>query len=217
MAKRQVRIRHSKRYTASEFRPYVTALGQFALAWNDLQESLGALFWTLMSPRPVEGAFVHHEPLFVWHAIRSDRSQREMLKAAVNHLTIDWQRPLLVAETNWIVDRANELENWRNDAIHSPLFFAEGLGAILGSGVRPASWQFNPRALGLAKRDDLLAEFRFCRDMAITLADYTHLIDLALINFPKRSWPGRPELPNRKPRKSYSKSATPNYTTKTTG
>jgi hypothetical protein len=63
----------------------------------------------------------------------------KMLKAAVNHLTTDWQRPFLVEETNWILDRVNELENSRNDAIHSPLFFAEGLGAILGSGVRPAS------------------------------------------------------------------------------
>src|SRR5271166_6322302 len=122
MAKRQ-RVRpHAKRYTAPEFRPYVTALGQFALAWNDLQESLGALFWTIMSPRPVEGAFVHSEALHVWHAIKSDRSQREMLKTAINHLTIDWQRPKLVGETNWLVDRANELANWRNDAIHSPLF-----------------------------------------------------------------------------------------------
>jgi hypothetical protein len=127
MAKRQVRIRHSKRYTASEFRPYVTALGQFALAWSDMQESLGALFWTLMSPHSVEGAVAHHEPLFVWYAIRSDRSQRDMLKAAVNHLTIDWQRTLLVAETNWIIDRANELEDRRNDAIHSPLVFAKDL------------------------------------------------------------------------------------------
>ena len=36
--KRQVRARDVKRYTGLEFRPYVTALGQFALAWNDLQE-----------------------------------------------------------------------------------------------------------------------------------------------------------------------------------
>jgi hypothetical protein len=210
MPKHQVRVRHGKRYTAPEFRPYVTALGQLSLAWNDLQESLGALFWTMMSPRPLVGAFVHREPLFVWYAIRSDRSQREMLKAAVNHLTIDWERPLLVVETNWIIDRANELENWRNDAIHSPLFFAEGLGAIsdksgiksYANGIKPAYWQFNPRAINLAKRDDLLAEFRFCRDTAITLADYAHLIDLALINYPTRSWPERPKLPNRKPRKT---------------
>jgi hypothetical protein len=202
MAKRQVRVRHGKRYTAPEFRPYVIALGQLSLAWNDLQESLGALFWTIMSPRPFEGMFVHREPLFVWHAIKSDRSQRNMLQAAVNNLTIDWERPLLVREINWLIDRANSLEDLRNDAIHSPLLFATGLGAITKSGIRPADYQFNPRAIKLAKRDDLLAEFRFCRDTAITLADYAHLIDLALINSPTCSWPERPELPNRKPRKT---------------
>jgi hypothetical protein len=202
MAKRQVRVRHAKRYTAPEFRPYVIALGQLSLAWNDLQESLGALFWTIMSPRPLEGAFVHREPLFVWHAIKSDRSQRKMLQAAINNMTMDWGRPLLVTETNWIIDRANALEDSRNDAIHSPLFLAVGLGAIKQGGVRPADWQFNPRAIKLAKRDDLLAEFRYCRDTAITLADYAHLIDLALINYPTRSWPERPELPNRRPRKN---------------
>ena len=85
----------------------------------------------------------------------------------------------------------------------------------MGSDVRPAYGQFNPRAIKLAKRDDLLADFRFCRDIAIALADYTHLIDIALINYPKRSWPERPELPKPKPRKSDPKSATPTSHPKT--
>ena len=198
--KRQVRARDVKRYTGLEFRPYVTALGQFALAWNDLQETLGSLFWTLMSPRPVEGAFFYHESLFVWNAVKSDRIQREMLKAAVNHLITDWERPKLVGEANWLIDRANELADWRNDAIHFPLIvLAKELGAVSGRNVRPANYQFNPRAISLTKREDLLAEFRFCRDYAITLADYAHLIDLALINSQiGRQWPERPQLPKRK-------------------
>jgi hypothetical protein len=98
-----------------------------------------------MSPRPVEGAFIYHESLFVWNAVKSDRTQREMLKAAVNHLITDWERPELIEEANWLIDRANALADWRNDAIHSPLIiFAEGLGAVGERDVRPASYQFNP-------------------------------------------------------------------------
>jgi hypothetical protein len=208
LPKRQVRFRDLKRYTGSAFRPYVTALGQFALAWNDLQESLGALFWTLRSPRPVAGAFIYHESLFVWNGVKSDRTQREMLRAAVNHLITDWERPELVNDVNWLLDKADCLANWRNDAIHSPLIiFTKGLGAVGERDVRPASYQFNPRAISLTERADLLAEFRFCRDYAITLADYAHLIDLALINLPiERPWPSRPQLPTRKASK-VSKSA----------
>jgi hypothetical protein len=200
MAKPSIRKRVGKRYTAPEFRPYVTALGQLSLAWNDLQECFGALFWTLMSPPPLETAFAHREALFVWYSIKSDRSQREMLKAAANNLTIDWHQPALVDEINWTINKADRLEDWRNDAVHSPLFLnrAEGLARGIPRGIRPASWQFNPRAIKLEKRQDLLNEFKFCRDFAIALADYTHLIDIALIN-PHRPWPDRPILPNRRP------------------
>jgi hypothetical protein len=129
MAKPSIRKRVGKRYTAPEFRPYVTALGQLSLAWNDLQECFGALFWTLMSPPPLT-AFAHREALFVWYSIKSDRSQREMLKAAANNLTIDWRQPALVDEINWTINKADRLEDWRNDAVHSPLFLnrAEGPG-----------------------------------------------------------------------------------------
>jgi hypothetical protein len=73
--------------------------------------------------------------------------------------------------------------------------------ALSGSGVRPARWQLIP-APKLAERDDLLAEFRFYRDTAITLANHAHLIDPAHINFPTRSWPEIPELPKRKSKKT---------------
>lgn len=52
MTKALKRSRHSQRYTAREFRPYVAALGQFALTWNDLQESLAGLFGRGLHGRP---------------------------------------------------------------------------------------------------------------------------------------------------------------------
>lgn len=200
MTRSSKRTRLSQRYTAREFRPYVTALGQLALAWNDLQESLAGLFWTAMlSGPPQAGDFVDYRPLRIWHAIRSDRSQKDMLRAILVHYRVDWKRPTFIDDVKWLLGAAEGLENARNDAIHSPLFFVErSLYGIshLGKKVAPADWLFNPRAVSLAKRADLLAEFRYCRDTAITLSDYAREMDSALLH-PRRPWPGRPRLPNR--------------------
>jgi len=196
----------SQRYTSSEFRPYVTALGQLALAWNDLQESLAALFWTLMNPPPMEGSFVNYTPLHVWASIKSDRTQRDMLKAISQHPPSFWNRSEIKTDVGWLVDRASELEILRNDAVHSPLFSASKYlygGFVLNTGekIAPAYWLFNPRAVNLSKRANLLIEFRYCRDCAIRLADYAQLMDGALANA-RRAWPNRPSLPNRQGKKS---------------
>ena len=193
----------SQRYTSPEFKPYVTALGQLALAWNDLQESLKALFWTLMNPRPQAGDSVTHTPLWVWSSIKSDRSQREMLKAAINHPQTQWDRNEIKDDVNWLIEKANSLEDSRNDAIHSPLFSVDK--SLYGTWPRsekvaPAWRLFNPRAAKLSQRTSLLGEFRYCRDTAITLAEYALHIDSALINPTRRAWPNRPSLPTRPPK-----------------
>jgi hypothetical protein len=195
------RMGASQRYTSPEFRPYVTALGQLALAWNDLQESLAALFWTLMNPSPMAGDIVNYTPLHVWASIKSDRTQRDMLKAISKHPPAFWNRSEIETEIGWLVDRASELENLRNDAIHSPLFSVSksmygGFDLNPREKVAPAYWLFNPRAVNLSKRENILIEFRYCRDYAITLADYAQLIDRSLINR-RGAWPNRPPLPNR--------------------
>jgi hypothetical protein len=201
MARPPKRRGASQRYTSPEFRPYVIALGQLALAWNDLQESLAALFWSLMNPPPMEGDTVNYTPLHVWASIKSDRTQREMLKAISKHPPTFWNRPEINTDVCWLVNRASELENLRNDAIHSPLFSVSksiygGFDLNPREKVAPAYWLFNPRAINLSKRENLLTEFRYCRDLAITLADYAQLIDRSLIN-QRGAWPNRPPLPNR--------------------
>jgi hypothetical protein len=191
--------RASQRYTAPEFKPYVTALGQLALAWNDLQESLADLFWTaMMNGPPVAGDVVNYAALWVWHSIRSDRSQREMLKAAINRSSVDWKRPKFQEDANWLLKKIVGLEDRRNDAIHSPLFLTTRSLWGVGLGpekIAPAVWLFNPRAIKLSERTQLLSEFRYCRDTSITLADYARAINGALIN-PRRPWPDKPSLPN---------------------
>jgi hypothetical protein len=197
----------SQRYTSPEFKPYALAVGQLNLAWNDLQESLAGLFWTTMlyAQPPRAGDVENYAPLWVWHAIKSDRSQREMLKAAIEHSPTDWGRPSFKKDGKWLADRAEELENDRNDAIHAPLFSVNrslyGLAAASVEKVAPAYWLFNPRARSLASKANLLDEFRYCRDYAITLSDYARSIDKALGN-PESPWPKKPQLPKRKQRKS---------------
>jgi hypothetical protein len=200
------RKRGSQRYAAPGFRSYVSALGQLALAWNDLQESLAALFLSLhLHGPPQAGDRVDYAPLWVWHSIRSDRTQKEMLRALIDHTTTDWGRPNFKADTKQLIVMATALEGARNDAIHSPLFstdkslYGSAYRAGANEKVAPAAWQFNPRAVSLAKRQNLLGEFRYCRDTAIALSDYARAIDVALMN-PARPWPDKPSLPTRSPK-----------------
>lgn len=205
-----IRKRHAKRYTARVFDPYTKAIGQLALAWNDLHESLAALFATIMLGRPpTEGEAVDFAPLFVWYSSKSDRAQREMLRGAIRYHQPSgglkpptvWAslRPILYEEVKWLLDRSDALEEDRNNAIHSPLFTTDGT-ALQGTGrqrVMPAFWQFHPRAMKLNKKEDLLIEFRLYRDIALSLADYAHLMDVSLTNPASRPWPDRPSLPTR--------------------
>ncbi len=197
----------SQRYTSAEFRPYTIALGRLALAWNDLQEHLADLFLTTMSEPPQEGDFINYAPLRVWHSLRADLSQREMLRAAIQYSSTNWGRPRFKEDGIWLVNKATDLSYIRNDAIHAPLFIKDkslwGMAAKHNETVAPASWLFNPRAAGLEaglikRNTNLLAEFAYCHNLAIVLADYADDITRALINR-QRSWPDRPRLPNRQP------------------
>jgi hypothetical protein len=197
----------SQRYTSKEFAPYATALGQVAMAWNDLQENLKGLFWTLsMNGPPQEGDSINYAPLFVWGSLQSDRQQRGLLKALVKHSSVDWGRPNLPDDAEWLIKEVDDVESARNDCVHSPLFATAH--SLFGSGakgpVAPSSWLWNSRALALIKRSEILGvlgEFRHTRDRAIALSDYVAEINSALVN-PQRAWPRRPRLPSRQAKRS---------------
>lgn len=175
-------------FSHSAFRPYVAALGQLALAWNELHEYMGLLFCTVMG-----GGFVN-QYLAIWHALKMDRAQRDVLWAAVQADTRGAVPVNYLEDIKWLRGQADRLEEARNNAIHSPL---------LGIRYGPKKVMIGPReSLGhmragkLAKNKNIIAEFRRCRDASLVLAKFVFDMDRALSMMDdKHPWPDRSRLP----------------------
>lgn len=190
---------HGQRFTEKKFLPYATAIGQVALAWNDLHEVLSELFCTLYG-----GSWIA-KPLAIWHSAKFDRPKRDMLRGMLVHWTNEekQRRPKAQADITWLLDRATELEEARNNAVHSPLLLIAGGGIVEAARARGLqvpdvishTLYNNPRALRMALKD-LLFEFRWCRAAVLVLRDYASRLDHALTH-DGAPWPGRPKLPNR--------------------
>jgi hypothetical protein len=173
------------RFTSPEYRPYATALGQIALAWNGLHERLAFFFCGLMGG----GNVAHYYA--VWYAVKNDRSQRDMLMAAakadVSGLSSYF--PTLIDDITWVWKKCNDVEDARNDALHSPLISLHGE-------VHPNSYMGHFRAGKLAKKGDLMAELRWCRVASTVLSDYVYELDRSTTDI-SRPWPDRPKWPTR--------------------
>jgi hypothetical protein len=175
--------------TSKTFYPYALAIGQVAIAWNELQEALGLLFCSIM------GGGAANQFLAIWQSLKADRAKRDLLLAAAKQF--DMRAPSstafgtkLLAEVKWICSEMDSLEDYRNNAVHSPLF-ASGTRT-----VGPTTGLGNVRALRLAAHDDVLREFRWCRDYAMLLTE--HVLALGLMfGDHGRAWPDRPKRPNR--------------------
>ena len=169
------------------FRPYVAALGQLALAWNGLHETLCLLFCTVMEAEAI------NQYAAIWHALKADRAQREMLAAATESTTRGALPLTFQADVKWLCGRVDALEDLRNDALHSPYWaFVRGFNDIV---VMPNINLGHVRAKKLLAKN-LLAEFRGCRDSAILLSRFAWQMDCALSDY-TQPWPDRPALPNR--------------------
>jgi hypothetical protein len=194
---------HRPNFTEPVFQSYVRATGQLLLAWNDLHEQLSILFVMGMG-----GGWVNR-PLAVWHGPTGqtrDKAKRDMLRAAMRDMPDDEKagRPKLVAEIEWILDAANKLEGFRDDAAHTPLryLFRGVVPDMKTAGTFPNTTFQNPRAIRIEQKGkDMVAEFRYARERCIVLRDYTIAIEAAWSN-KRLSWPDRPDLPERKPRRA---------------
>jgi hypothetical protein len=79
------RRRHA--VTSQVYKPYVMAIGQLALAWNELHESLALLFIELLASGRAYPA------TDIWNAATFDRPKRQLIKptstVGENRLGID--------------------------------------------------------------------------------------------------------------------------------
>jgi hypothetical protein len=200
------RRRHA--VTSQVYKPYVIAIGQLALAWNELHESLALLFIELLANGRAYPA------TDIWNAATFDRPKRQLIKSLLRTANLKYPaKPLLKTDLEWLLAQTDKVEDARNDAVHAPLTFtSEGAAlSILTSGgnkkvpvtitvnrVVPSTAFDNRRAMKLLNKD-LLTEFRWCRDMSLSLTEYVGEVYEAIAANPPGSdaWPTRPALPSR--------------------
>jgi hypothetical protein len=137
------------------------------------------------------GGFSNHH-LAIWHVLKSDRAQRDILLAAVSEMTPANLPEKVAEEAQWICKQTTALEEDRNNMLHSPIW-----GTPRGEGkisVQPVVGLGHKRAGNLLGKN-LLVEFRRCRDCAVKLRDYTTRLDFAYCR--GMPLPNRPQMPNR--------------------
>jgi hypothetical protein len=194
MAKRYKQKRYrGLQFASREFRPYATALGQLIFMWNDLHDQLASIYWTLRD--------YTDDAIVEWTSRKQDEQKRDLLRQWVNALppadsgtAVEMWNDVL-----WLLKTIDGLKDPRNDAAHAPvtieqesfLFRRDNFTAGVVSSI---AWG-NPRALNLIRKD-LLAEFRWLRNVATELRDYALNIERALSD-EQTPRPNRPELADR--------------------
>jgi hypothetical protein len=176
--------------TKAAFERYTLALGKVVHAWNYLHEKLGQLFVVLSgSDRNIA--------LAIWYSTINDRAQRLMLRAAVMASGVNrWPNPSAKDDTIWLLDRADELADQRNNAIHAPCSLYIGGAKDGGAEMGAAYFNGHPRARKL-KNKSLLIEFDWCERYAETLSKFTLEIETGLAFAERYPWPDKPCLPVR--------------------
>jgi hypothetical protein len=96
----------------AEMAKHAQALGNVSLSWTRLHEVMAMLFGLLLRPAPEERAYA------IWHSIKNDRAQRDMLQALAE--TVLPPNGEALKAIKWAIGSCVPLEDARNDALHSP-------------------------------------------------------------------------------------------------
>ncbi len=170
--------------------PYKLALGKVAHAWNHMQEQLGRLFCMVANLDDLMG-------MSIWHALKSDRSQRDILLSAAiaADRDPDWNKdfPKAKADIKWLLQKVNALTDGRNSAIHAPIFST----AVGEAEIRPFVFYGNPNAARLLGKD-ILAEFDWQERYFSAVRSHAAAMTNPLLarRFSEMwPWPDRPLLP----------------------
>jgi hypothetical protein len=184
------------------FEEYQLAVGKVAHAWNVLHESLGVLFVTVSAADMFRAWVEPRVALAIWYAAKSDRIQRDMLRAAVNANPGRWEKvPKALDDLKWLLDRCDELAERRNDAVHAPcsIYIGGNHPPEMGPAYFAAQ---NPRAKSLSTKNlmgkQLLVEFDWCERYAQTLCEFIRRLGNSIGNPNRYPWPDRPSKPTRK-------------------
>jgi hypothetical protein len=170
--------------TKAAFEAYTLALGKVAYAWNYLHERLGALFVAVSgTDRGVA--------LAIWYSTPSDRTERGMLKAAIAART-EWPFPIAQEELKWLMDRAEGLAFYRDNAVHAPASLYVGTDVEMGASF----FNGHPRAQNLMGKR-LIEEFEWIEKYAEILSRFAMQTTTALSFSARYPWPDRPDLPSR--------------------
>ena len=226
MSRKSKELRKGERFTDAHYNRYTTTIGQFVLSWNDLHEKLALVFAGVLShadrrkipkKHKVDYEFRERERLAgIWNSSQHDRPKREMLRGIMVPLVVAdlIEFSDLEEDIRWILDQADKVEDFRNNAVHSPL-----IHAAVEYDITPMTWLLgrprkkhdiapnilmqNRRALRIAqkKANDEFGELRWARDASIVLRDFALRIYWALL-YEHAPWPRRPSLPNLGRRKS---------------
>jgi hypothetical protein len=136
----------------------------------------------------------------LWYSLDNDRSQRNLVKAALTAApTNRWLPRLTTAKDDMLtlIKKATNCANSRNDAIHAPTIMATG-DYISDMVASPMSG--HQRAMNL-RRKDLLVEFDWLERAFDTMSDFTEHAVRALRS-EHYAWPNKLILPDRRPKKA---------------
>lgn len=210
-ATRKLRTPRSRqREQERKFKPLAVEIGWIAYEWNRLQEALAELFSDAMEAKTLIA-------FNVWHSVRSDLAQREMLKAAATYreaTAAPEAKPLWSAVLD-LIHETDKISHKRNDALHVPLVFVNDLRAD-NIEIETLGFFGNPKARKLATKE-LIKEFNWYRNSAATLAQYAQILHFAFNASEHFPLPPKPVLPTlgqrvslkRWPRQKKPKSSPP--------
>lgn len=187
----------SKEEVRRHLEPYAVEIGLLTLAWNDLHDHLGQIFWGAITP---QGGI----SVAIWNKLSNDRTQRDLLRTAIEAGAL-LGRPnadRAIADALWLIKKVDSLAEGRNNAIHAPLTTLTDIRDGTTT-VAPQDHFGNRRAKNLAAKTDLLAELGWYRECAEILSDFS--VDLtACISFPGAGWPW-PDTPSLPPQPNQKK------------
>lgn len=168
---------------------YFIALGRVAHSWNHLHEELGKVFCAVAGLDLSVG-------MAIWHKLRSDFSQREILQGAITAKVsdTDWDlaHPGALNGVTFLLTETQSLSDKRNDAIHAPCHVLPGATEFE---ITPISYFGNPRARKLIGKD-ILSEFDWYERWANAIKSHATEVRLA-IDSGTHTWPKKPDRPTR--------------------